>query len=187
MALRRASQKGRKRESQKAGCRWCSQRRPLLPNPAIRLPRAPEGLRRTKPFKFKLARQERGPSDPRTRAETNRNPRENRPSAGRDAQPRIASSEPRQAVIAGDPQKQETRFLAYSVLRDFHPDLVVLYSKDAGVLSGDAARALAAVRPIQGMPALYLCENFTCRAPVTSHEDARRLISQSPRWPLPSN
>jgi hypothetical protein len=34
---------------------------------------------------------------------------------------------PHQAVIAGDPQKQETRLLAYSVLRDFNPDLVVLY------------------------------------------------------------
>jgi uncharacterized protein YyaL (SSP411 family) len=113
----------------------------------------------------------------------------NAPAAGPNmlAAWQFSQSEPRQAVIAGDPQKQETRLLAYSVLRDFHPDLVVLYSRDAGVLSGDAARALAAMRPIQGMPALYLCENFTCRAPVTSHEDARRLISQSLRWPLPSN
>jgi len=90
----------------------------------------------------------------------------------------FSQSEPRQAVIAGDPQQQESRLLAYSVLRDFHPDLVVLYSRDADALSGDAAKALAAMRPIQGMPALYLCENFTCRAPVTSPEDARRLLAR---------
>jgi uncharacterized protein YyaL (SSP411 family) len=44
--------------------------------------------------------------------------------------------------------------------------------------------ALAAMRPIQGMPALYLCENFTCRAPVTSPEDARRLLDRIPEKSL---
>ena len=79
-------------------------------------------------------------------------------------------------MIAGDPQQQATRLLVHSILRDFHPDLVVLYAEDANALSGDAAQALAAMRPIQGRPALYLCENFTCRAPVTSPEDARWLL-----------
>jgi uncharacterized protein YyaL (SSP411 family) len=88
----------------------------------------------------------------------------------------FSRSKPRQAVIAGDPRQQATRLLVHSILRDFHPDLVVLYAEDANALSGDAAQALAAMRPIQGRPALYLCENFTCRAPVTSPEDARRLL-----------
>ena len=39
---------------------------------------------------------------------------------------------------------------------------------------------IPAMRPIQGRPALYLCENFTCRAPVTSPEDARRLLDPIP-------
>jgi uncharacterized protein len=90
----------------------------------------------------------------------------------------FSGSEPRQAVIAGDPQQQATRLLAHSILRDFHPDLVVLYAKDGNSLSGDAAEALAAMRSIQGRPALHLCENFTCRAPVTSPEDARRLLDR---------
>ena len=90
----------------------------------------------------------------------------------------FSRSKPRQAVIAGDPQQQATRLLVHSILRDFHPDLVVLYARDANALSGDAAQALAAMRPIQGRPALYLCENFTCRAPVTSPEDARRLLDR---------
>jgi uncharacterized protein YyaL (SSP411 family) len=72
-------------------------------------------------------------------------------------------------VIAGDPRQEPTRLLVHSILRDFHPDLVVLY---ADALSGDAAQAVAAMRPVQGRPALYLCENFTCRAPVTSPERA---------------
>ena len=45
-------------------------------------------------------------------------------------------------MIAGDPQQQATRLLVHSILRDFHPDLVVLYAEDANALSGDAAQAL---------------------------------------------
>ena len=92
----------------------------------------------------------------------------------------FSRSKPRQAVIAGDPQQQETRLLVHSILRDFHPDLVLLYARDANALSGDAAETLAAMRPIQGKPTLYLCENFICRAPVTSPEDARRLLDGIP-------
>ena len=83
-------------------------------------------------------------------------------------------------MIAGDPQQQVTRLLVHSILRDFHPDLVLLYARNANALSGDAAETLAAMRPIQGKPALYLCENFICRAPVTSPEDARRLLDRIP-------
>ena len=52
----------------------------------------------------------------------------------------FSRSKPRQAVIAGDPQQQATRLLVHSILRDFHPDLVVLYARDANALSGDAAK-----------------------------------------------
>jgi uncharacterized protein len=93
---------------------------------------------------------------------------------------RFSRSKPRQAVIAGDPQQAATRLLLHSILRDFHPDLVVLHAEHANALSGDAAQALAGMRPIEGRPALYLCENFTCRAPVTSPEDARRLLDRIP-------
>ena len=88
----------------------------------------------------------------------------------------FSQSKPHQAVIAGDSQQQATRLLVHSILRDFHPDLVVLHAENAIALFGDAGQALAAMRPIQGRPALYLCENFTCRAPVTSPGDARRLL-----------
>jgi uncharacterized protein YyaL (SSP411 family) len=85
---------------------------------------------------------------------------------------------PRQAVIAGDPRSEAGRLLARTVLRNFHPDLVVLYSRDAGILSGEAASAVAAMQPIEGMPALYLCENFTCREPVTSPEEVQSLLAR---------
>ncbi|HEU4678328.1 MAG TPA: hypothetical protein VFS35_02330 [Terrimicrobiaceae bacterium] len=84
-----------------------------------------------------------------------------------------------QAFIAGDPHSASGRQLARNVLRDFHPDLVVLYSRDATILSSDDADAVAAMRPVGGLPALYLCENFVCREPVTSPEKARRLLARA--------
>ena len=63
----------------------------------------------------------------------------------------FSRSKPRQAVIAGDPQQQATRLLVHGILRDFHPDLVVLYAEDASALSGDAAEALDAMQPREGL------------------------------------
>ena len=105
----------------------------------------------------------------------------------------FSRSEPRQAVIAGDPQQQATRLLVHSILRDFHPDLVVLYAKDAKALSGDAAEALAAMRPIQGRPRalplrkLYLpraCHFAGGRAPAprshSGEEFGLRILDAAP-------
>jgi uncharacterized protein len=91
----------------------------------------------------------------------------------------LSQTETRQAVIAGDPQSDAGRSLARGVFRNFHPDLVVLYSRDAHLFSGEAASALTAMQPIEGT-ALYLCENFVCREPVTSPEEVERLLAPLP-------
>ena len=107
----------------------------------------------------------------------------------RRTRPRVPSNACRIAVLTEQtapsrdcrrPAATATRLLVHSILRDFHPGLVVLYAEDANALSGDAAQAVAAMRPMQGRPTLYLCENFTCRAPVTTPEDACRLLERAP-------
>ncbi len=34
------------------------------------------------------------------------------------------------------------------------------------------------MKPIDGKAAAYVCENFTCKAPVTSAEDLRKLLTR---------
>ena len=34
------------------------------------------------------------------------------------------------------------------------------------------------MRPIDGKAAAYVCENFTCKAPVTSTEELRKLLTR---------
>jgi len=54
------------------------------------------------------------------------------------------------------------------------------------VMPGDAQNswlqqkvpAMAAMKPVNGRATAYLCENFTCQAPVTVAADLRKLLNE---------
>jgi uncharacterized protein YyaL (SSP411 family) len=66
-------------------------------------------------------------------------------------------SPPREIAIVGDPASEVAR----AALRGFDPNVVVAFGPDAGVplLEGKTL--------VDGSPAVYVCERFACRAPVT--------------------
>lgn len=84
---------------------------------------------------------------------------------------------PRQAVIAskpGDPARAE--FL-HALRRRHTPELVILHAdgaENSAFLSQHRSDVLEFKIPEPGA-ALYLCENFTCQAPVFSPEELARL------------
>ena len=43
---------------------------------------------------------------------------------------------------------------------------------------GEQNEAIRAMSPIDGKPAAYVCENFTCKAPVTDPRKLAALLSQ---------
>lgn len=74
----------------------------------------------------------------------------------------LALAPPAQAVIAGqhkDPAVWETNARLNA---EFAPRRVVML---AGGLLAERNPELAAMKPVNGRPALYRCENFTCQAP----------------------
>jgi uncharacterized protein len=78
-------------------------------------------------------------------------------------------SQPRQIVVAGTRDSQETRELVAEVHRHFLPNKILLLA-DGGEGQKYLEKKLEAVRgmkPVGGKAAAYVCENFTCKAPVT--------------------
>ena len=93
-------------------------------------------------------------------------------------------SKPRQIVIAGkiDPpspgyggtSNDGTKALIKEVHRHFLPNKILILA-DGGEgqkFFSEKNEAIRAMSPIDGNPAAYVCENFTCKAPVT---DAKAL------------
>ena len=43
---------------------------------------------------------------------------------------------------------------------------------------GEKLPELREMKPVEGKAAAYVCENFTCKAPVTSAEELRKLLAR---------
>jgi len=77
-----------------------------------------------------------------------------------------AEAPPAQAVLAGGIHSPEGRSLLTALHRKFHPFRVVLHAPASSGALRDIPE-LRAMAPVDGKPAVYLCENFTCQAPIT--------------------
>src|SRR6478609_1800750 len=81
---------------------------------------------------------------------------------------------PRQIVIAGKKDSPETKALLKEVHRHFLPNTIVILAdaNEGQKYLGERSEAVRAMSLVEGKPAAYVCENFTCKAPVT---DVKRL------------
>jgi hypothetical protein len=85
---------------------------------------------------------------------------------------------PRQIVIAGKKDSPETKGLLKEVHRHFLPQAILLLAdaNEGQKYLGEKNKALRAMSLIDGKPAAYVCENFTCKAPVTDPKGLRDLL-----------
>jgi len=87
-------------------------------------------------------------------------------------------SKPRQIVIAGKKDAPETKALVNEVHRHFLPNTVLFLADGAEGQRylGEENDAIRAMSPINGKSAAYVCENFTCKAPVTDPGQLSELL-----------
>ena len=87
-------------------------------------------------------------------------------------------SKPRQIVIAGKKDAPETNALLREVNRHFLPKTILVLADGAEGQKylGDKNEAVRAMSPIDGKSAAYVCENFTCKAPVTDPKQLAALL-----------
>ncbi len=87
-------------------------------------------------------------------------------------------SKPRQIVIAGKRDVPETKALLKEVGRHFLPNAILLLAdgSDGQKFLGEKNEAIRAMSMVEGKPAAYVCENFTCKAPVTEPKQLAKLL-----------
>jgi uncharacterized protein YyaL (SSP411 family) len=89
-------------------------------------------------------------------------------------------TKPKQIIIAGKRDATDTRELLEEVQRHFLPNTIVLLVDGAGgqKFLRERLEEVRGMGPAAGKAAAYVCENFTCKAPVTSPEELRKLLSR---------
>jgi uncharacterized protein YyaL (SSP411 family) len=83
-----------------------------------------------------------------------------------------------QIVLAGDSITPEFKTLANHLRRKFLPNAALLHA-DGGAGQQWLAthnEAVAGMKPVGNKPAAYVCQNFTCQAPVTTVEDLEKVL-----------
>lgn len=93
----------------------------------------------------------------------------------------LAFLPPRHVVLAGDPAAEDFRALAAVLPERLGPRQVVLAADGGEGQRWLAERApwLAEMRPVDGRATAYVCEEFTCRAPVTTAGELRALLGET--------
>ena len=89
-------------------------------------------------------------------------------------------AKPRQIVIAGKRDADDTRALLREVRATFSPNQIVLLADGAAHQQwlGEKLEFLRTVGLVDGKAAAYVCENFTCQAPITDPAKLRELLAQ---------
>jgi uncharacterized protein YyaL (SSP411 family) len=85
---------------------------------------------------------------------------------------------PRQIVIAGKKDSPETIALLKEVHRHFLPKTILVLADGAEGQKylADKNEAIRAMSPVDGKPAAYVCENFTCKTPVIDPKKLAKLL-----------
>jgi len=87
---------------------------------------------------------------------------------------------PRQIVIAGERGKADTKKLLSEVRTHYLPNatLILADQGEGQKYLGEKLEAIRAMKKIDGKAAAYVCEDFTCKAPVTEASKLRELLSR---------
>ena len=89
-------------------------------------------------------------------------------------------SKPRQVVIAGRRDEKGTKDLLSEIHQHFLPNRILMLADggDGQKFLAEKNEAVAAMSRVSGKPAAYVCENFTCKAPVTDIKALNALLSR---------
>jgi len=85
----------------------------------------------------------------------------------------------REIVIVGEEQNPETFHMLEMVQRSFDPGRIVAFKGVGGSeeIPAGLAPFVGELKPLDGKTAVYICENYSCRRPVTSLDELKSALS----------
>jgi uncharacterized protein YyaL (SSP411 family) len=86
---------------------------------------------------------------------------------------------PMQVVIASK-NIEEAQAFAVEISRNFLPNKIIIFSQ-LGVADYELFNRIPLIKdkvPVKGKPTVYICENYTCKVPITDLEDLKRVLSR---------
>lgn len=87
----------------------------------------------------------------------------------------------REVVIAGDPDKAETKAMLAAVRNSFTPETVALLRTSSNIEAiTDIAPFVKEMGPVQGHSAAFVCQNFSCQKPLTEPGKLKKLLEKPP-------
>ncbi|GAB6063372.1 thioredoxin domain-containing protein [Deferrisoma palaeochoriense] len=86
----------------------------------------------------------------------------------------------REVVIAGQPGYDDTRALMEAVRSAYAPETTVLLAPPDGSLA-EIAPFTRGMKTVGGRAAAYVCQNFSCQAPITDPGDLAAVLREPPR------
>lgn len=86
-----------------------------------------------------------------------------------------------EVVIVGDDGDVETRAMVEALHRRFHPHRVLVFKEVAGEGNGgkdpsEMAPFVRQMHPVGGKTSVYICENYSCKRPLTTLEELTRAL-----------
>lgn len=86
-------------------------------------------------------------------------------------------SSPMQVVIASR-KIEEAQAFAVEISRHFMPNKVIAFTRSGDDELSGMIPPIKDKVAVQGKPTVYICENYTCKTPITNLEDLRRTLSR---------
>jgi uncharacterized protein YyaL (SSP411 family) len=81
-------------------------------------------------------------------------------------------------VIAGNPAQEATRVMIETVHRMFLPNKILILRQEGEGSDRLSAIApfLTTIQPVENRPTVYLCEKYTCKAPIYDSEELKSAL-----------
>ena len=82
----------------------------------------------------------------------------------------------REVIVVGDRHSHEVEQMLELINTTFLPNSTFLFRSTTGDGVTDLNRRLSEYQPLGGQATAYVCQNYSCQAPVTSTSDLKRML-----------